>query len=60
MVDSVKLLCSPELVDETEQFFVEHPIEQAAKTLQQVLERQRVNAEFRAREATRWDGNSID
>ena len=59
MVDSVKLLASPELVAETEQFFVEHPIEQATKTLQQVLERQRVNAEFRAREATRWDGNPV-
>ncbi len=60
MVDSVKLLSSPELVDETAQFFIEHPIEQAAKTLEQVLERQRVNAEFRAREATRWDGNPVD
>ena len=59
MVDSVKLLASPELVAETEQFFVEHPIEQATKTLQPVLERQRVNAEFRAREATRWDGNPV-
>ena len=57
MVDSVKFLSSPELVDDTAAFFERHPIEQAAKTLEQVLERQRVNAEFREREAARWDGN---
>ena len=60
MVDSVKFLSSPELVDDTAAFFESHPIEQAAKTLEQVLERQRVNAEFRAREAARWDGNPAD
>jgi len=59
MVESVKFLSAPELVDETAQFFAAHPIEQAAKTLEQVLERQRVNAEFRAREAARWDGGPI-
>ena len=32
-------------------FFAEHPIPQAAKTLEQLLERQRVNANLRAREA---------
>jgi hypothetical protein len=32
-------------------FFSEHPIPQAAKTLEQLLERQRVNADLRAREA---------
>jgi hypothetical protein len=31
-------------------FFSEHPIPQAAKTLDQVLERQRVNAALRERE----------
>ena len=34
-------------------FFAEHPIPQAAKTLDQVLERQRVNAALREREAER-------
>ena len=56
MVDSVKFLSTPELVDDTSAFFVEHPIEQAAKTLEQVLERQRVNTRFRLREAERWSG----
>jgi puromycin-sensitive aminopeptidase len=32
-------------------FFSEHPIPQAAKTLEQLLERQRVNAELRSRES---------
>ena len=35
-------------------FFAEHPIQQAAKTLDQVLERQRVNAALRAREHDRF------
>jgi puromycin-sensitive aminopeptidase len=56
MVDSVKFLSTPELVDDTAAFFAEHPIEQSAKTLEQILERQRVNSEFRVREAGRWDG----
>jgi puromycin-sensitive aminopeptidase len=56
MVDSVKSLATPELVEDTARFFAEHPVEQAAKTLEQVLERQRVNARFRDREAARWSG----
>ena len=51
MIDTVRLLNTPELVDETASFFADHPIEQAAKTLDQVLERQRVNAAMRSREA---------
>jgi puromycin-sensitive aminopeptidase len=35
-------------------FFAEHPIEQAAKTLEQVLERQRVNTALKAREHARF------
>ena len=54
MVDSVSSLSTPELADETAAFFAEHPIEQAAKTLEQVLERQQVNTRFRLREAPRW------
>ena len=56
MIDSVKFLSTPELVDDTSAFFADHPIEQAAKTLEQVLERQRVNTRFRLREAERWSG----
>ena len=37
-------------------FFAEHPIEQAAKTLDQVLERQRVNTALRSRESERFAG----
>jgi puromycin-sensitive aminopeptidase len=51
MVDTVRLLDRPEQVADVQAFFAEHPIEQAAKTLEQLLERQRVNAEVRARDA---------
>ena len=54
MVDSVRLLATPQLVDDTTAFFAEHPIGQAVKTLDQILERQRVNANFRSRESERW------
>ena len=53
MVDAVKLLNRPEIVADVQTFFAEHPIPQGAKTLQQVLERQRVNAVVRTREAPR-------
>lgn len=53
MVDSVKLLNRPEDLDDVQSFFVDHPIPQAAATLRQVLERQRVNAALRARESER-------
>jgi puromycin-sensitive aminopeptidase len=53
MVGSVTTLTTPELVADVQSFFSEHPIPQAAKTLEQLLERQRVNAELRAREAER-------
>ncbi len=51
MIDTVRLLNTPELVDDAASFFADHPIEQAAKTLDQVLERQRVNTALRSREA---------
>jgi puromycin-sensitive aminopeptidase len=51
MVESIRLLSTPELVDDTTTFFAEHPIAQAAKTLDQLLERQQVNTRFRIREA---------
>jgi puromycin-sensitive aminopeptidase len=51
MVGSITTLTTPELVADVQSFFSEHPIPQAAKTLEQLLERQRVNADLRAREA---------
>jgi puromycin-sensitive aminopeptidase len=54
MVDTVKYLSTPQLVDDAAAFFADHPIEQGAKTLEQILERQRVNTDLRTREAGRW------
>ena len=54
MVDSVRLLNRPDLVDETARFFADHPIAQGAKTLEQILERQRVNSALRSREQQRF------
>ncbi len=51
MVDSVKLLTEETVVADVQSFFAEHPIPQGAKTLDQILERQRVNAALRARES---------
>ncbi|MFM8312276.1 MAG: M1 family metallopeptidase [Ilumatobacteraceae bacterium] len=53
MIDSVKSLTDVAVVADVQGFFSEHPIPQAAKTLEQVLERQRVNAAMQAREADR-------
>jgi puromycin-sensitive aminopeptidase len=50
MVDPVKLLNRPDEVADVQGFFSEHPIPQSSKTLDQVLERQRVNAALRERE----------
>ena len=49
MVDPVKTLTRPEQQADVAAFFAEHDIPQAAKTLQQVLERQRVNVSLRER-----------
>ncbi len=51
MADGVKLLNDPASVADVQAFFTSHPIEQAAKTLEQILERQRVNAALRERDA---------
>jgi puromycin-sensitive aminopeptidase len=51
MVETVKLLDQPTDVADVQAFFAEHPIEQAALTLAQLLERQRVNADVRQRNA---------
>ncbi len=51
MTDAVKFLNDPQVVADVQAFFGEHDIPQAAKGLQQVLERQRVNADVRRRES---------
>ena len=53
---STRCGCSPtrRVAADVQAFFAEHPIEQAAKTLDQVLERQRVNTALRSREAERF------
>ena len=48
-VEGVRTLASPELVEDAEAFFAEHPIPQSALQLRQLLERQRINAELRRR-----------
>ncbi len=53
MIDPVKLLTRPEVTADVQSFFSEHPIVQATKTLDQILERQRVNAAMFEREADR-------
>jgi puromycin-sensitive aminopeptidase len=53
MVDSVKLLTADDLVADVHSFFAEHPIPQGGKMLDQILERQRVNASLRRREEGR-------
>lgn len=53
MVDPVKFLNTPDRVRDAEEFFVSHPVPQAAKTLQQILERHRVNTRLRSREESR-------
>jgi len=54
MVDAVRLLTDEAVAADVQAFFAEHPIRQAAKTLDQVLERQRVNVALRSREAERF------
>jgi hypothetical protein len=53
MIDTVTLLTEPSVVADVQGFFAEHPIPQAAKRLDQILERQRVNAATRLRERER-------
>ena len=54
MIDAVRVLTDEAVAADVQAFFAEHPIEQAAKTLDQILERQRVNVALRAREANRF------
>jgi puromycin-sensitive aminopeptidase len=52
MVSSVTTLNTPAHEAQIGAFFTEHPIPQAVKTLEQVLERQRINVALRSREAS--------
>ena len=54
MIDSVRLLTDEAVAADVQAFFAEHPIEQSQKTLDQILERQRVNTALRAREQERF------
>jgi puromycin-sensitive aminopeptidase len=49
MVDTVRTLTEPEQQADVAGFFAEHPIPQSAKTLEQVLERQKVNVALHER-----------
>ena len=49
MVETVRTLDRPADVADVQAFFAEHPIPQGQKTLEQILERQRVNAGVRTR-----------
>ena len=50
MIEPVRLLTAPEVMADVQGFFSEHGIPQAQKTLEQTLERQRVNGELQRRE----------
>jgi puromycin-sensitive aminopeptidase len=52
MVSSVTTLNTPAHEAQIGAFFTEHPIPQAVKTLEQVLERQRINVALRSRETS--------
>ncbi|MGH9244071.1 MAG: M1 family aminopeptidase [Acidimicrobiales bacterium] len=53
MTDGVVALSKPEIAERVQGFFREHDVPQGAKTLQQQLERQRVQVALRLREAPR-------
>ena len=53
MLSGVTALDEPDLVEAVASFLDDHPIPQAGKQVDQHLERQRINAAFRAREAER-------
>jgi hypothetical protein len=59
MVSSVSTLNTPELVADAAAFFAEHPIEQAAKTLAQILERQATNAALRTRQGAAFAASLV-
>ncbi len=56
MVDPVKLLTKADIGADVQSFFAEHPIPQSGKGLDQLMERQRVNASMYEREHDRFSG----
>ena len=54
MIGTVTTLTDEPVAADVQAFFAEHPIEQAAKTLDQILERQRINTAVKAREKDRF------
>jgi len=51
MLEGLTLLAEPEVAAEIEAFFAQHPVPQGALTLQQHLEKLRVNVALHVREA---------
>ncbi len=51
MLAGITALSTPELADDVAQFFTTHTVKEGAKTLEQHLERLRINRAFREREA---------
>ena len=60
MLSGVTALDEPDLVEAVASFLDDHPIPQAGKQVDQHLERQRINAAFRAREAERFTTSLLD
>jgi puromycin-sensitive aminopeptidase len=56
MINTVKLRTEPDVVADVQAFFAEHPIEQAVMTMEQILERQRVNAALRDEQSAAFAG----
>jgi len=54
LVEGITLLVEPGDVEATQAFFDQHPVPQGAKTLSQLLEKQRVNAALHERESLRF------
>jgi len=54
LADPVKYLNTPALLADVQEFFAAHPIPQATKTLDQILERHNVNTRLRVREESRF------
>ena len=53
MIGGITSLNTPELVEQVQAFFADHPIEQSITTQRQLLERQRINAALRSRDEQR-------
>ena len=58
MLEGITTLTDPTVANEIEAFFSEHEVPQGEKTLEQHLERQRVNVALRSREGERF-GNAL-